>query len=251
MKDEELKIKKRFAELIARAESQDRFVFTDFLGLAERSLLAELLPHGSPALTLCGGTPAAERVMARFGDADALGYEEAFPIVCLHAVPAAPKYAEPLTHRDILGALMNLGIERETLGDIFLTEDGIYLFAEEKIAPFLAESFTRARHTDLRISFVDPPSIDLLVRTEALTVHVSSERLDAVIARVFSLSREEAQSLFAKGLVYLSGRCVESPSRVPKEKEIVSVRGYGRFLYGGVSSFSKKGKLNVSVEKYI
>lgn len=250
MKDEEARIKKRFAELAARAEAQCRFVFTDFLGLAEQSLLRESVKE-SKALTLFGGLSSSERVMARFGDCEELGYEEPFPIVCLRAEPTAPKYADALTHRDILGALMNLGIERETLGDIYLADGTVYFFAEEKIVPFLMESFTRAKHTELRLSPIDTPPDGLLVKKETVTVQVSSERLDAVIARVFSLSREEAQALFAKGLVYLSGRCTESPARAPKAGETVSVRGYGRFLYGGVTSFSKKGKLNVSVEKYI
>lgn len=188
--------------------------------------------------------------MARFGDPERLGYEEEFPIVCIKATPAAPKFADALTHRDLLGAVMNLGIEREVLGDIFLREGEAYFFAEEKIAPFLLENLKRAKHTDLRPTIVTPPT-DLLVRTEEMTVQVGSERLDAVIARVFSLSREEAQSLFPKGLVYLDGRATESPSALPREGNIVSVRTFGRFLYRGVVSFSRKGKLNVLVEKYV
>ena len=34
-------------------------------------------------------------------------------------------------HRDILGALMGLGIERETLGDIAMLKEGALLFVHE------------------------------------------------------------------------------------------------------------------------
>ena len=243
-------LKKRFSELAARSVGRDCFVFTDFLGLAEQSLLAECRDTERAGVTLFGGIPGCERVMARFGDPERLGYDEDFPIVCLMAAPAAPKFADALTHRDLLSALMNLGIEREVLGDIFLHDGAAYIFAEEKIAPFLLENLTRAKHTDLCLSAVTPPE-GLLIRTEPMTVQVSGARLDAVIARVFGLSREDAQALFAKGLVYLDGRKTESVSAPPHEGNIVSVRTFGRFIYRGVASLSKKGKLNVLIEKYI
>ena len=88
-------------------------------------------------------------------------------------------------------------------------------------------------------------------KTEQITVQVSSERLDAVIARVFSLSREDAQNLFARRLVFASGREIESTSYSPKEDEKISVRGYGRFIYRGIKNLSKKGKLNVTVDRYV
>lgn len=250
MNGDEALQRKRFSELAARSVGRDCYVFTDFLGLAEQSLLAECREARDAGVTLFGGIPGCERVMARFGSVERLGYEEDFPVVCIKAGPAAPKFADALTHRDLLGAVMNLGIERETVGDIFLHEGVAYLFVEEKIAPFLLENLTRAKHTDLLLTEVPPPE-GLLIRTEPLTVQVSGERLDAVIARVFSLSREEAQSLFPKGLVYLNGRTVESASAVPRDGDIVSVRSHGRFCYRGIASLSKKGKLNVLVEKYI
>lgn len=250
MSGDDTLLKKRFAELAMRSIGRDCFVFTDFLGLAEQSLLAGCREAERAGVTLFGGVDGCERRMARFGDPERLGYEEEFPIVCIKAAPAAPKFADALSHRDVLGAVMNLGIEREVLGDIFLREGEAYFFAEEKIAPFLLENLKRAKHTELRPTIVTPPT-DLLVRTEEITVQVGSERLDAVIARVFSLSREEAQSLFPKGLVYLDGRATESPSALPREGNIVSVRTFGRFLYRGVVSFSRKGKLNVLIEKYV
>ena len=90
-----------------------------------------------------------------------------------------------------------------------------------------------------------------LYRTEKKTVQVSGERLDAVIAKVFSLSREEAQSLFKKRLVFADGRQIDSPSYSPKENEKISVRGHGRFIYRGCQSYSKKGKMNTLVELYL
>jgi RNA-binding protein YlmH len=90
-----------------------------------------------------------------------------------------------------------------------------------------------------------------LFRTERVNIQLSGERLDAAVAKVFSLSRDDAQALFRRGLVFASGKEIESVSYVPKPDEVISVRGFGRFIYRGPFGTSKKGKLNVAVDKYV
>ena len=107
-------LKKRFAELANRADAEGRFAFTGFLGIGELASFYEAqkqFPH--IPYTLEGGTETVERVMVRFGSPESLGYEEAFPIAFLKIAPRMEKYAETLSHRDNLGAIMNLWIERE------------------------------------------------------------------------------------------------------------------------------------------
>ena len=146
---------------------------------------------------------------------------------------------------------MNLGIERDCLGDIVIIDNVGYLFCKESIAAFITDELFRVRHTEVTVKEITELPEGELYKTEKLTVQIASERLDAVIARVFSLSREEAQTLFSKRLVFASGREIDSASYSPKEGEKISVRGHGRFIYNGVVSLSKKGKLNVTVEKYV
>ena len=248
--DREL-LRKRFLELAERSYSAGIFTFTDFLGLAEQSVLRECeRALRGIKCTLFGGADGCERVMARFGAEEELGYSVDFPIICIKAEPKNQKFADKLTHRDFLGALMNLGIERETLGDIAIIDNVGYIFANEDIAPYLMSELTRAKHTDLVLSITDPPR-EALFRTERRQVQASSERLDAVIAKVFSLSREEAQLLFPRGLVFASGREIASTSYQPKAGEVISVRGKGRFVYLGTQSLSRKGKLNIAVDLFV
>ena len=251
MREENDLLQRRFAELARRADSHSVFTFTDFLGLAEQSVLRSCkrdLPGVD--ITLFGGACGCERVICRFGSEEELGYSESFPIVCIKAQPKSRKFAEFLTHRDYLGSIMNLGIERETLGDIIITEDATYIFALTGIADYIMSSLTRVKHTDLLLSLTDPPT-EALYRTEERRIQISSERLDAVIARVFSLSRDDAQGLFAKRLVFADGRELSSVSYVPKDGEVISVRGYGRFIYRGQIGLTRKGKLNVAIEVYL
>ena len=251
MTDEDILVKKRLSELIRKSESGGYFTFTNFLGLSEQSLFSEILSGNRVAYTAFGGADGAERVILRFGSPEELGYEEDFPIKTLKIEPKSQKFADKLSHRDFLGSLMNLGIEREMLGDIVIINNVGYLFAKEEICEYICSSLTKIKHTDVKVSTADSFPDGELYKTEMRKIQLSSERLDAVIAKTFSLSRDDAQSLFKQRLVFVNGRCIESTSYTPKSGEVISARGHGRLIYRGYDSTSKKGKLNVSVELYV
>ena len=249
--DSEL-LKKRFFELARKSFNAGIFTFTDFLGLAEQSAFAEIKKElRGINYEAFGGAEGAERVMVRFGSEDELGYSLPFPISVIKAEPVSQKYADRLTHRDFLGAILNLGIERDVLGDIVIIDNVGYIFAKEDIAGYIADSLTKVKRTDMRVRVTDALPEGELYRTEERTVQASGERLDAIIAKVFSLSREDAQTLFKKRLVFADGRQIDSTSYTPKENEKISVRGHGRFIYVGCQSFSKKGKMNILVKVYV
>ena len=245
-------LKKRFLELYNKADRCGYFTFTDFLGLAEQSALREALPRIRPSeMTLFGGADGAERVMARFGNAEEVGYETPFPILCVKVEPLSMKFADKLTHRDFLGALLNLGIERSTLGDIIIRDNVGYVFAEETIAEFITGELLRVKRTDVRATVTDALPEGELYKTELRRIQIQSERVDAVIAKVYSLSREDSQALIKRGLVFVNGREIDSSSYTPKEGDKVSARGHGRFIYQGFDSTSRNAKLNSIVEVYV
>ena len=244
--------KRRVEEWAERAYRQGTYCFSHFLSLAELSDFHALIPSLPPvAWTLFGGAEGCERQMLRFGDEALCGYDAAFPIACLQILPEHPKFAEPLTHRDYLGALMALGIEREVLGDIIVRQDGAYLFCEERMSAFIREHFTQAKHTAVICTDAGALPEGSLFELKRMSVQLASQRIDALIARVYRLSRAEAQALFPAGKVFVSGRLCESPGYTPKAGEILSVRGYGRMRYAGVESMSKKGKENTAVDLYV
>lgn len=245
-------VKKRLLELGRKSYNSGIFTFTDFLGLAEQAAFAEIKRELGPVpYSVFGGAEGAERVMIRFGSEEELGYSLPYPISVIKAEPVSQKYADRLTHRDFLGALLNLGIERHTLGDIVIIDNVGYIFALESIAPYIADSLGRVKRTDVKTEIISELPDGELYRTERKTVQISGERLDAVIAKLFSLSREDGQNLFRRGLVFADGRQIDSPSYTPKENEKISVRGYGRFIYIGKTSLSRKGKLNVALDLYV
>ena len=254
MTAEEELLYKRFLELGGKSDDGGYFIFTDFLGLAEQSIFSHAkLKLGRIRYSVFGGAEGTERVMVRFGDTEALGYEEPFPISIVKIEPKAQKFADRLTHRDFLGAILNLGIERKLLGDIIISDNVGYLFAKEDIAPFIASELSVIKHTSVisRVISEEELPAGSLFKTERLRVQLAGERLDAVISKVFSISRDESLRLFGQGLVFVGGRQIENNSYAPKQDDVVSVRGHGKFIYRGVCGLSKKGKLNVDIDLYV
>ena len=243
---------KRFQELFKRYEAQGVYLFTNFLDLAALSVLQRAVPR-LPRVpwTLFGGAEGCERKMLRLGSEEECGYEQPFPIACLRIAPASVRFAEKLTHRDFLGALMNLGFERELLGDIVVREEAAYLFCVERIAPYIAQSLTQVRRTTVRCARLERLPEGELFRLERQVVQLASVRADALVAHLFRLSRSDAQALFAQGRVFVDGRECRDTGYTPKPGEILSVRGFGRARYIGVDSLSKKGKSNTAVEVFV
>lgn len=245
-------LKKRFLELSEKADNGGYFTFTDFLGLPEQSAFAEIIPKlKGKRYTKFGGVEGAERIVIRFGDAEEFGYELPYPIKCIKVEPLSQKFADKLTHRDFLGALLNLGIERSTLGDIIISDNVGYVFVLEDIAEFITGELSRVKRTDVKSQIVTELPDANLYKTEIKRIQISSERIDAIVAKTYCISREESLNLFKRKLVYVNGRLCENNSYTPKENEKISVRGYGRFIYKGYDGLSKKGKLNAITEIYI
>ena len=244
-------LRNRFRDLAEKSFRQGIYTFTGFLGLSEQDVFwqeAGKLSHAGYRLE--GGCQAADRVVVRFGSPEELGYEVQFPIVCVHIRPLAQKFADDLSHRDFLGALMNLGIERSTIGDIKVGEREAYLFCLDSIAGFICENLSQVRHTHVKCEVTDTCQMTLQEEPELVTVQVQSLRVDAVLAKVYSLSREKSLDLFRAGKVFVGGRLCENNSRLLKPGETVNARGYGKFTLQGEPRETKKGKLSVETAVY-
>ncbi len=244
-------MRNRFRELADKSYSQNVFTFTGFLGLFEQDVFWKLERELSHAgYVLFGGAEGTERKVVRFGNAEEFGYEEEFPIACLHVRPLAAKFADELSHRDFLGALMNLGVERSTIGDIRVGDKEAYLFCLESVAGFLCEELTQVKRTNVKCERVEAAAEVMEEEPEVLAVQTASMRVDAVIAKVYHKSREACLELFRAQKVYVDGRLCENNSRLLRPGETVNARGYGKFRIVGEPHNTRKGKLSVEVAVY-
>ena len=248
-KEEQL-LKKRMIELAGLCYQRDIKTSTGFLSLNEQAIFHSIEKTLPPVRTcLTGGFEGAERKLLCF----LASYDDeefGLPIAVLEVIPANLRYSEALTHRDYLGALMNLGIERSCIGDILMKENGCCVFCQEKMADYLCQELTMVRHTSVICRKADATE-PITPKMERVSGSVASPRLDSVIAMVFSSSRTKILPLIEGEKVFIDGKQVTSPAVQLKEGEIVSVRGMGKFRFAGSGGLSKKGRLYVYADKYV
>lgn len=243
--------KKRLVDLSRQAEQKGIVMFSDFLNLNEQNIYHSSVGELYTNARLFGGYDNAERQMVAFIP-DALCYEWNYPIVCLKVTPQYPKFAEKLSHRDLLGALMNLGIERNRIGDLIIRNDEYYIFCEERIYSFIIDNLTQVRHTAIHICSKDlTDKLDVTPTLKEVNEIIASNRIDCIIAKAYHLSRSEASEYLASEKVFINGRCITNCNQSCDSGAIISVRGKGRFIFETNHSISKKGKLRVSFHIYI
>lgn len=249
---EEDEVKRRLLDLANRCFQKNVYTFSGFLSPGDQALFFEMEKDLSfVPWTLDGGGEDCERRMIRFGSRELLGYEEEFPISCLVVKPMARKFAEPLTHRDFLGALMNLGIERDVLGDIIVKDNAGYVFCEDAMAEYLREHLDRVKHTGVLCEITRDCPAEAKPELLEEEMVVSSSRCDAIVAKAFKLSRSQSIELFRAKRIFVNGRQYENNSGVLKPGDIVSVRGFGKFIFCGFLQETKKGRIRIGVKRYV
>lgn len=251
MPDEIQQLKNRFSELSKRAFSRQTYSYSEFLTLAEQDVLLSMKGDAvSAPFSLQGGYDGAERKIAQFGNEEFCGYVDTLPVDCISITPLSQKFADILTHRDFLGALMALGVRRNVLGDIVLHENCGYLLCLDSITDFIVAEFKQVKHTSIKCDVIDELPEIAVIKPDVSSINVASERLDALVAAVYKLSRGDSQDLFTQGKVFINGRLTENTSGQPESSAVISVRGLGRFVYEGVAKETKKGRLFVNVRVY-
>jgi len=238
---------KRVRELAKRAEKTGEPSFTHFLDMSQASSAFAAASEAGVHLVLEGGYGDAERRMGAFYDMEP---PEAWqwPIAPVEMTWRA-QFGSP-AHRDLLGALMALGFERDRMGDIVLLKDRAYVFAESEMADYIVRSLESAGRVSLRVRMAEgvpdiPPPAGRTVRDT-----VQSLRLDAVLAAGFSLSRSEASERIARGKVFVNHAQLLRGDLSVKEGDIISLRGEGRIRLEHVEGETRKGRIAVRLFRY-
>ena len=250
MEKEEQLLRKRIQELAEICYRRDVPVNTDFLNLSEQTIFQNISGTLPPVrYILSGGFESSERKVVCFLPS----YEEELtspPFDCICIRPSNRKFAEELTHRDYLGAIMNLGIERSLLGDIVIKNGDAYVFVLYRMSHYITDNLSTIRHTTVQAEIVDNFADALIPDFEEINGTVSSIRLDSIVALCGRLSRTKAAIYIESEKVYVNGQMISQVSRTLKDGEIVSIRGVGKFKYVGSGALTKKGRTVVTLLKY-
>lgn len=240
--------KKRLEELALRARYTQTAQFTRFIDPARGNDVRAAANAAGVRSAMFGGYGGAERCVAAFFESEPPQPGD-YPIAALEMRWNA-KFAD-VGHRDLLGASMALGLERDAMGDVVLgTQPGTaYLFCAPEIADYIRVSLESAGRAKLKIA----PANEIATaqpQGSALRITVQAMRLDAVVAAGWKLSRSEAQRLIAAGLVKLDhAPQLRADARVG-ENMLISARGYGRLRVDEVQGETRKGRIAAVLFRY-
>ena len=250
----------RAEELLARARAGE-ITYTAFLTPAVQMGLSHALSYARAEWCFCGGYACAERARMVFlpdyvtalesAEREALLAEALSD--CLVPVAVRGSGYRTLSHRDFLGSILNLGIERDAVGDLcVLSPAEAVLFCDRVMADFLAESLTRVGGDAVRVSrTVLPAEFDGGRRFAPVRDTVASPRADAVVAALANLSRERAQALFAAGKVEIDYETVQKTDRPITDGAVIVIRGFGKFVIRSLSEQTRKGRFVLQADRYI
>ena len=252
-KDEQI-FRKRLLEQANTAYARGICIFTDFLNPNEQNIVISL-KNELPKIKYFtyGGFSDAERKILCFCGNDTI-FEEAeinYPISCIKVEPRNQKFSDSLNHRDFLGAVLNLGLDRAKIGDILISDNEGYLFAHTSISEFITEQLVKVKHTMVTTKLIDQRDFNYKPKFKEIVGTVSSVRLDSILSIAFNTSRSSLTGLIEGGKVNIGGKLVLSNSYTMKENDVVSVRGLGKFIFAGTTYQTRKGRYSVKVKLYI
>ena len=221
--------------------------FTDFLSLEEADEVFRILKDTGLEIRFYGGYTEAERRMLGMSLSDE---PSEFPISILCG--EWDKFGE-ISHRDILGSIMALGIERRCIGDILVDSDQrkFYVFAVKRMTDYLQNNVDRIGRCSVQWHVVDDPKILPECLCEEKRIPVSSLRVDVIIAAVWRLSRQMAGDFIASRAVFVNHRAVTKCMQLLKPGDSVVLRGRGKFIFLEENGLSKKGKTYILVKQYL
>lgn len=155
-----------------------------------------------------------------------------------------------LSHRDVMGACLSLGLKRQILGDIVVDNGLVQLVVASEIALYVKSHLTKIKHASVKLEErpVNEWNIREPIWLEQETT-VSSLRLDVVVKEAYRLSRKEATEYIKKLLVKVNYKLVDDVSFTLQAGDILSLRGKGRSKLVHVRGRSKKDKQKITLAR--
>ena len=248
---ENYELLKRAQDLADRCERTYCVTNTAFLTPAEAFALQKARRAWSGCrMVLSGGIPGCERQVAFFLP-DYLAEEDLDCSDVIKAVQIRSFFGTP-GHRDYLGAILGLGIDRSRIGDLLIKDDTAYVFCLSPVAPVLLADLDKVGRCGVKTQEVRLADVPVPERkVKALQFTVKSLRLDAVTGDLFGISRTAAAEMIRLGLVSLNYTVCEKTDAPIAEGDVISVRGKGKGRIAQLGGRSRKDRLFVDAELFL
>lgn len=247
-KDEQTILLARLQDAVDLCHKRHKPQFIGFLNESQRLFIEKLTSQiGFKNYMFWGGHAASERVVFGAFPDYIEPNEHAFPI---RTITAAFRKCDQLSHRDFLGALLSLGIERETLGD-FLLEDGrCVLFVRAEICDYILMQIKKVGRVGVTLTEGAEIPLPAGRGFAEFSFVVASLRLDCVTAALVGYSREKSSNAIKAGLVTHNDHIALSTSQTVNMGDVIAIRGKGKFVLDRIGSITKKGRLSIYGRKY-
>lgn len=240
-------LRSRITDMVHLCDKRQQPCFLGFLDLREQAVARLICSRiGVDSFAFSGGYPQAERCIMSVSPAYYDATEADYPI---RAVAFCYRPQKSLTHRDVLGTLMSLGIRRDTVGDILCGVGLSVVFMRSDIADYVCEQVDRIGGEGVRVVVDYDGDFPITVAYESIRDTVASPRLDSLVKALVRCSRERAAELIRTGMVSVDHRPVESVSAMVAVNATISVRGHGRYIVRQIGPETKKGRLMLLADK--
>lgn len=248
-------------DLKDKSATESIVVCTNFLSVDEISLLLKNNRSNSEYTDtfFFGGYSDAERKLAVFipkfyeiNEDDIKNFLDENTLNPVCALKITKDRFSSLSHRDYLGAIMGLGIKRDTIGDILINDDGCILFCLKSISGYLIENLKQAGRGQLSVTEYIKTDIDLFEsNTDIIFLSVASLRLDCVVAAAFKLSRTVAVEMIKQGVVYVNSLQILKTDYSLNPGDKLVLRGKGKIIIEEITGKSKKGRIHINIKRYL
>lgn len=242
---------------IEMVEKKNKIEYTDFLDLSQIELVQKFINRIKIENYMSyGGFEQAERKMFVI-------YPEKFNstvveknlsnIVQIIRIELPDDLKGKYTHRDYLGAVIKLGIERKKVGDIIVDSNGADIIIDKDVSKFLVEnlgSLTRFSKSTITVQNIEDLR-PVEIKKEEIEIIVSSLRLDNVISELARCSRNKALDIINTERVFVNFECETKKTKQIKPGDMVTIRGKGRFFIKEIVGQTRSGRTVIRVEKYI
>lgn len=247
--DDEKILVSRIIDVVSATEEKNIIRYTQFLNGHEINLAKKVADSFSVSYMLYGGYDEAERCIL-------ISYPEfLFPDsgdIPIKVIRAKTKNNSRLSHRDYMGAVLNLGIKREKIGDIAVCDDCGYIFCMNDISDYIVSQIEKIGNCGVVLSVSDFENVSIPPKQfKEITDSVNSLRLDAIVSVATGVSRSDAVNIIQRGKVSVNWEVRDKSDFKPQEGDILSVHGYGRILFYKIGGSSKKGRTFITLRRYI
>ena len=228
---------------------ENRNTVTKFLTNFEQIVLSQIVAYNYSdfKVEFFGGFDDAERKKARIISNEY--YDVDYDIVCLKA--KFNNKFNRVEHRNILGAVHNLGINFNRFGDIIVLENEVYIFVDEEIADYIAMEFTKAGRVNLDFQRVDLTEVKIEKKYEDFEIVSSSFRIDSIVAKITNKSRSKVKEFLEQDFIKLNHVILRNGEKTCTPDDIISIRKYGRYVVKGYTQNKKSLKYRITISKLV